>query len=101
MLWASKTCEQPVHVLGGLLRLLLEINLVAAGAQRGRGRVFQALDGAGLLVIDVNEFLVQDAQDAVGAAVDFLNAVVPARFLNDAGQTGVDDGGRTARLRHQ
>ena len=34
--------EQPVHVLGRLLRLLLEIDLVAAGAQRGGGRVFQA-----------------------------------------------------------
>ena len=93
--------EQPVHVFGGLLRLLLEIDLVAAGAQRGGGRVFQALDGPRLLVVDVNEFLVQDAQDAVGAAVDFLDALVPARFLNHAGQAGVDDGRRPARLRHQ
>ena len=62
---------------------------------------FRPVDGPGLLVVDVNEVLVQDAQDAVGAAVDFFNAFVPARFLNDAGQTGVDDGRRTARLRHQ
>ena len=94
--------EQPVHVLGGLLRLLLEINLVAAGAQRGGGRVAAGPRwSALLLVVDVNEFLVEDAEDAVGAAVDFLDALVPARFLNDAGQAGVDDGRRAARLRDQ
>ena len=76
--------EQPVHVLRGLLGLLLEIDLVAAGAQRGRRGVAQAFDGAGLLVVDVDQVLVQDAQDAVGAAVDLLDALVTAGFLDDA-----------------
>ena len=94
-----KHLEEPVHVLSGLLWLLLEIDLIPAGSQRGGGRVSQAVNGPLLLIIDVNEFLVQNAQDAIRAAVDFFDAIMPARFLNDARQTGVDDGRRTARLR--
>ena len=40
----------------------------------------------------------KDAEDAVKAAVNFLDAPVTARFLDDARDAGVDDGGGTAGL---
>ena len=80
MLCAWKTSNKPVHVLGGLFGFLLEIDFVAAGAERRGGRVSQAFDGFGLLVVDVDQVLVEDAENAVGAAVDFLDALVSARL---------------------
>ena len=93
--------EEAVHVLGGLFGLVLEIEFVTAGAQRRGGSVFEALDGARAFVADVDQLLAEQAEDAVEAAVDFLDAFVPPGFLDDAGETGVDDGGGTARLGHQ
>ena len=49
----------------------------------------------------VDEFLAEDSPDAVLSAVYFLNALVPAGFLDDAGDAGVDDGRRTSALRHE
>ena len=92
--------EQAVHVPGGLFGLFLEINFVTAGAQRGGRGVFEALDGPGLLLVDINQLLVEHAEDAVEAAVDFLDAFVLARFLDDARHAGVDDRGGAARLCH-
>jgi hypothetical protein len=74
---------------------------VTARAERGGGCVAQALNGAGFLLVDIDQVFVEYAEDAVGAAVDFLDAIVPAGFLDDARQARVDHGGRSARLRHQ
>ena len=93
--------EQPVHVFGGLLRLLFEIQFVAAGTERRRGRVFQPFDGFSFLLVNVDQLLVKNAENAVDAPIDFLNALVPPRFLNHPGQARIDHGGRPARLRHQ
>ena len=93
--------EQPVHVLRGLFGLLLEIELVAAGAEGGGGRVLQPFDGFGLLVVEVDQLLAQDAVDAVETAVDFLNVLVPAGFLDDASDTRIDDCGRSTGLSDQ
>ena len=70
-----KDLEEPVHVFAGLLWALLEIEFETACAQRGRRRVFEALDSPCPLLADVNQVLVQDAQDAIGAAVNFVVGV--------------------------
>ena len=92
--------EKAIHFLGRLRWFLFEINFIAAGAERGGGGVFKALDGLGLFLVDVNQLLVEEAEDAVEAAVDFLNTFVPARFLDDSRHAGVDDCGGAARLCH-
>ena len=96
-----KHLEKPRHVFGGLFRRLLEIELVTACAERRGRSVFEALDGFGFLVVQVNEIFAQNPPNAVEAAVDLFDALVPARFLNDAGDAGVDHGGRPARLGDQ
>src|SRR5207237_4668861 len=80
---------------------LFEIDFVAA-APEGRGRsVFQAGDRASLLLVNIEQFLVEDAEDAIEAAVDFLDAIVFTRFLDDAGKARVDDGCGSAGLGDQ
>ena len=93
--------EEAVQVARGLFGLFLEIELVAARAQRGRRGVLEAGDGAGLFLGNVNQLLVQHAEDAVEPAVNALDAVVFARFLHDACHAGVDDRGGAARLSHE
>ena len=39
-----KNFEQAIHVFGGLFGLLIEIDLVTAGAERRAGRVFEPFD---------------------------------------------------------
>ncbi len=90
--------EKPLHVFGGLFRSFLEIELVTAGAEGRRRGVLEAFDRLGFLVVQVDEILAQDPPNAVEAAVDFFDALVPARFLNDAGDAGVDYGGGAAGL---
>ena len=75
-----KNFEQPVHILRGLFGLLLEIDLVTAGAQRGGGRVSQALDRFGFLLIDVDELLVEDAEDAVERRRKFPRCIRACRL---------------------
>src|SRR5689334_20525667 len=97
-----KHLEKPVHFTRGLFRLLLEINFIAAGPERGGRRVLQPLDGGPFFLLQINQFLVENAEDAVGATIDFLDLVrMAARFLNHSGHAGVDHRGRPARLRHQ
>ena len=83
------------------LEVLLLLELVAAGAQRGAGGVAQAADGLLRLGSEVDEVLVEDAQHAVEAAVDLLDAGVVEGFADDTGDAGVDDRGRSAGLTHQ
>ena len=87
--------------LRGLLGFLLEIDFIAAGAQRGGGGMLQPFDGLGLLLVDVDQVLIQDAENAIEAAVNFLDAFMFARFLDDACHTGVDNRGGSAGLRDQ
>ena len=53
------------------------------------------------LLVDIDQLLVQDAENAVRAAVDFLDAFVFAGFGQHSRQRGVDDRGRAARLANQ
>ncbi len=94
--------EQPVHVEGSLFGVFIETNLVAAGAQRGARSVLEFLDGAGLLLVQVDQVFVQDAKDAVKPAVNLHDLIrVFAGFLDDAGHAGVDDRRGAAGLAHQ
>jgi hypothetical protein len=91
--------EEPVHVLGRRFRMRLEVDFVTAGPQGGRGRVFQPLDRAGVEFVEVDEVLVQDAEDAVEAAVNLLDASgVFAHALDDTSQACVDHRRGSARL---
>jgi len=74
--------EQPVHVLRGFFRVLFEIELVAAGAERRGGRVAQAIDGFRFLIVDVDEVFIEDAKDAVGGTIDFFDVLMAACFLD-------------------
>src|SRR4051812_20230955 len=47
-----KDLEQAIHVLGSFLGLFLEIELVAASAERSGGSVFQTFDGLRLLFVE-------------------------------------------------
>ena len=78
----------------GFFRLFLEIDFVAAGAERGCGRMAQSFNGLGLLLVDVDQLLIENAEDAVEAAVNFLDALMFAGFLKHAGEARVNDGGR-------
>ena len=90
--------EEAVHVLRGLGGLLLEVELVATGAERRRRRVPQAFDRLGLLVVQVDEVLVEDAVDAVEPTVDVLDEIVASGLGDDAGDGGIDDRGGAAGL---
>jgi hypothetical protein len=85
--------EQTVHVLAGLLGVLLEINLVTAGAERGGGSVTQALDRAGLFIQKIDQIFIENSIDAVGAPINFLDELMPARFGDHTGNAGVDHDG--------
>ena len=79
--------------------LLLE--LVAAGAEGGAGRVPEGADLLLRLGGEIDEVLAEDAEHAVQRAVDLLDAVMVQRLGDDAGDAGVDDGGGAAGLAHQ
>jgi len=49
----------------------------------------------------VDEVLLQNAEDAVERAVDFLDTRVVEGLGDDASDARVDDGGGAARLAHQ
>ncbi len=49
----------------------------------------------------IDQLLLEQAEHAVQGAVDLLDAAVIQGFSDDAGHTGVDDGGGTAGLAHQ
>ena len=93
--------ENPLHVVGGALRFFLEIQLVTARAQARTRSVFQTFDGLGLLLVEIDQVLVEDAEDAIETAVDLFNETVLARLLNDTRDAGVDHGRGTARLGDQ
>src|SRR5262249_46343830 len=59
------------------------------------------LDGFGFLVVQVDEILAENPQNAIEAAVDLLDALVSSCFLNEAGDAGVDHGCGPARLGDQ
>jgi len=91
--------EDTVHIGGRAFRLLFEIEFVAAGAEGSGRSIFKALDRFGLLLVEIDQVFSEDAIDAVETPIDFLDKNVLAGFLNDPGDTGVDDRGRAARLR--
>lgn len=93
--------EQPLHVPGGRLRFLFEINLVTACAQRRAGGVLEAFDRGGFFPPQINQLFLEDAENSIQTAVNPLNAGMRAGFLNDARQAGVDDRRRTSRLPNQ
>src|ERR1019366_1079030 len=80
------------------LEVLLLLELVAA---RPEGRPGGVPEGADLLLGlggQVDEVLLQDAEDAVQAAVDLLDGLMVEGLGDNARDTCVDDGGRAARL---
>ena len=83
------------------LKVLLLLELVAAGAEGGTRSVAEGADLLLRLRGEVDQVLLEDAEDAVQAAVDLLNGLVVESLGHDAGQASVDDGGRTTRLTHQ
>ena len=83
------------------LEVLLLLELVAAGPEGRPGRVAQGPDLLLRLRGQVDDVLLEDAQDPVEAAVNFLDGLVVERLGHDSGQARVDDRGRTARLTHQ
>lgn len=50
--------EEAIHVFGGALGIFLEIDFVAAGAGVRSGRVPDALDRPGLLLVNIDEIFV-------------------------------------------
>ena len=88
--------DQP-FVFGAVL--LKAFEFVAAGAERGAGRVAQRGDGARGLAVGVDQVLGQRADDAVAAGIDPADpgAVGAGRF-DDAAGRGVDDRGRSPGL---
>ncbi len=84
--------EQAVHVLCGLLRILGEIDLVAAGAEGGSGCVFERLDRLCHFFIEIEKFLVEDSENPVSARINLTDLGMFSRFLNHTGDTGVDHG---------
>src|ERR1051325_1561331 len=47
--------EHSLNIGVSALGLLLEVQLVSASAERGGGRVFQTLDGFGLLLVQIDQ----------------------------------------------
>ena len=93
-----KDLKQTVHVLGRLVRFLLEIDLVTARPERRRRRMLQGLDGRGRFQPKINHLLVKDSQNAIQAAVSGFDATMLQGFLHYARNGGVDDGSRAAGL---
>ena len=73
-------------------------DLVAAGAERGGGGVFQQLQLARVLLAHVEQAVGKHALDAVLRAVDGGDAVGVKRRADHAVGAGVDDRGRAAGL---
>ena len=94
-----KDLKKPVCFARGLLRLSLEVDFVSAGPQGRGGCVLQPFDGRPFLLLQINQFLIENSQNAVPAAVELLDLVrMPARFLDYPGQAGVNDRRGSARL---
>src|SRR5436309_12696195 len=97
-----KNLKEAVHVARGVLRLFLEVDFVTTGAQGGGRRVFQTFDRLAFLLLQVNQIFIKNPEDAVQAAINFLNLIgMPSRFLNNARHAGIDDRCRPAGLRYQ
>ncbi len=93
-----KDLEQAVHISSGLFGFLFEVEFVAARAE-GRGRcVPETLNVTRFLVVEVDEFFIEDAENAIEASVDFLDAFMMTSFLDHACDACVDHGGGAARL---
>ena len=73
-------------------------DLVAAGAQRGGGRVLHLRKLGGVFLAQVEQIIVQQAHDAVLHAVDLGDDVAVQRGLDRAVRGSVDNGGRSAAL---
>ena len=56
-----KNLEEPVHVPRGPFRFFLQIDFVAGGAQRGGGSVFQPFYGGPFLLLQIDQFLVENS----------------------------------------
>ncbi len=78
------------------LEIRLVLQLVAAGAEGGAGRVAETANGLLGLRSEIDEILVEDPENAVERAVDFLDAVVIQCFRDHAFDAGVNDGGRAS-----
>ena len=91
-----------LHVARGQFRFFLEIDLVTAGPQRRGGRVFQPFDGRPFFLLQVDQILVENSQNAVQAAINLLDLFrIPSGLLDHASHAGVNDRRRPARLRDQ
>src|SRR6266436_5605645 len=97
----GENLKEPFHVQESAFGLLFEIDLVTTGSKGGSGRVFEALDGARFLFVEIDQLFVKNAKNAVESPVYFLDARVFARFLDDSGQACVNDGRGSAGLRDQ
>ena len=94
----AQSPQQPVHFFGRLFGLFLEVDLVPAGAQGRCWRKFQPLDRARLLIAQIDNFFVEDTQNAILAPENFLDAFVMPRFDDDPRDGSVDYAGRSAGL---
>ena len=56
-----KNLEQPVHLARGSFGLVLEINFVPAGAEGGRGCVFQSFNRRPFLLLQIDQILVENS----------------------------------------
>ena len=78
--------------------LIRVLDLVAAGAERGGRRVGQAVKLGTVFLVHAQQFVVQNALDAVVRAVDLRDAVCVERGTDAAVGAGIDDSGRAAGL---
>ena len=81
-----------------VIGVVAALQLVAARSQRRRRGLLQNLHLAGRQVGEVVEFVLQHALDAVDAAENAVVHGVQLVGANDAGEAGVDNGGRPAGL---
>jgi hypothetical protein len=63
--------------------------------------MFKGFDDFGPFPAQINQLLVENAENAIPAAIHMGEATMMAGFLHDARHTGVDDGGGAAGLGHQ
>jgi hypothetical protein len=74
------------------------LQLGAAGTEGGAGGEAEAADGLLRLGGEIDELLVQEAEHAVQRAIHLFDAFMIQGFGNDAGDAGVNNGGRAAGL---
>ena len=79
--------------------LLLE--LVAAGAEGGAGRVAEATDGLLGFRSQIDEIFIQNTEHTVERAVDFLDAAVVQSFGDNSLDASINDGGGATGLAYQ